>query len=161
MCCILLGGVTFCHPPCVGRMMLNRCHTLLYLTLVINQTNINHCSFLGTSTKKYHQFSFHKDSTTHSFLHTLNTVNERRATKSVRREANMKTHGALMCVRGNSSRTRNTTLSRMPVKEGIISHGPGVLMACTRNTSQAKLHIHHPEQVKSERLWIGSLGGGG
>lgn len=39
----------------------------------------------------------------------------------------------------DSSRARNTALSRLPVKEGIISHGLGVLMACSRHVSQSKL----------------------
>lgn len=43
-------------------------------------------------------------------------------------------------------------LSRVPVKEGIISHGPGLLMACSRNTSHAKLPIHHAEQSRAGRV---------
>lgn len=48
--------------------------------------------------------------------------------------------------REDSSRARNTTLSRVPVKEGIIAHGLGVLMACSRDVSHTKLPMHRTEQ---------------
>lgn len=38
-------------------------------------------------------------------------------------------------------------LSWVSVEEGIISHGAGVLMACSRNTSHTKLPIHHSKQT--------------